>query len=83
VNCDHVYARKLDGTRSCVKCTSPQPPIEESAIRELNCGLRTINALHTKDTIFDITICRDETGSTMLEVMQRALDELELRRARE
>ena len=82
MNCEHVYARKLDGTHSCVKCTSPKPPLQEAVIRELGNGLRTINALHTKDQRFELTIVRGaDSGMTMTEVMALVVDELLVRRS--
>lgn len=79
----HVYARRMDGSRVCVMCTSPEPPLDEAVIRELGSGIRTINALHMKDARFDMTIVRGaDSGMTMLEVMERVVDELLVRRAR-
>lgn len=81
--CKHVYARRMSGERVCVKCTSPKPPLDEAVIRELNNGLRAMNAIHQGDKRFDVTIVRGaDSGMTMLEVMAEALDELELRRHR-
>lgn len=83
MNCEHVWVRKMSGERVCSRCTVPKPPLAEAVIRELNNGLRTINALHTNDKRFELTIVRGaDSGMTMTEVMAEALDELELRRHR-
>lgn len=77
----HVYARRTDGTRVCVMCTTPEPPLDEAVIRELGSGLRAINSLHTRQNEYEITIVRGaDSGMTMLEVMERVVDELLLRR---